>query len=122
MIATLLAVLFVLAQGQPVVNEDITQWVPNWGQIGAVGVLAWYCWYVTKYTIPRIIGDYNKHIAAREQAHDLYMREREQAYEERLCAHAEAVQRITEDFRNDMKLERESRERMMHTFRCGGLK
>jgi type VI protein secretion system component VasK len=66
--------------------------LPDWGpvaQMGAVGVLAWFCWHMTKYTIPRIVKE-----------------------------HREETKQLVADFRSDLREERSARNEMLKTFRC----
>ena len=39
------------------------------GSLGASGVLAWYCWYVTSTTLPRLVDEFRAETKAiREEA------------------------------------------------------
>lgn len=72
--------------------QFVTEVSPEWNavaQMGAVGVLAWFCWHITRNTIPRIVKE-----------------------------HREETRQLVADFRSDLREERKSRDEMMRVFRC----
>ncbi len=60
------------------------------GSLGASGVLAWYCWYVTSTTLPRLVKEFREETTAiREDA--AKQREHHQEQTERLTKLAEQM-------------------------------
>jgi hypothetical protein len=47
------------------VNETIV--VQLVGSLGATGVLAWYCWYVTSTTLPRLVDAFREELTSIRQ-------------------------------------------------------
>lgn len=61
------------------------------GQLGAVGVLGWYCWYVTSTTLPKLVQEFraeNATIRAEAKAEREHHEQMVQAVatEQRECA------------------------------------
>jgi len=60
------------------------------GELGAVGILGWYCWYVTKKAMPGLTREYREEVAAeRRESAETRRVYREETAE--LRAHNEAV-------------------------------